>query len=103
MTTTIDKKLIEERLRAVFVELQDSDSPGFRERQDDFVFHMLDWKDDLEQLAALYSRPEHFSPEEVHKIVQAFMYHASSHIVAAARLADQFLDSFGSEPSGKHE
>jgi len=40
-------------------------------------------------------KPANFSTEEAYQTVQAFMYHASSHIVAAARLSDQFLDTFG--------
>jgi hypothetical protein len=90
-------KTIAQRLRAAFAKIQDPASPTFGEDQETFLFHMLDWKDDLERLAALYSAPEQFSEEDAHKIVRAFMYHASSHIVAAARLGDLFLDSFGRE------
>jgi hypothetical protein len=55
---------------------------------------MLDWKDDLDRLCEFYAAPDKFSPAEAHRLVQAFLYHASSHIVAAARLGEQFLDSF---------
>ena len=85
---------LKERMAAVFGQLADSAEPGFQKRQEEFAFHMADWKDDLGKMAALYSEPDRFSDDEAMSIVQAFLYHASSHVVAAARLADMFLDTF---------
>jgi hypothetical protein len=90
-----EEEALKERLTAAFEELADRAQPDLRERQQDFVFHMLDWKDDLASLAALYSEPERFSTEEARTIVQTFLYHAASHVVAAARLTGHFLDAFG--------
>jgi hypothetical protein len=52
----------------------------------DFVFHMTDWEGDLERLANLYKHPEQFSKAEAEKIVSGFLYHATAHIMEAARL-----------------
>ncbi|MBA3406142.1 MAG: hypothetical protein H0U13_15905 [Gemmatimonadaceae bacterium] len=47
---------IDEMLRAVFGELLRDGEPGFVQARDEFVFHMTDWLDDLEQLVALFRR-----------------------------------------------
>ena len=90
-------------LRTVFAEIDDPGDPSFPARQEDFVFHMLDWADDLKKLATLYSDPQRFTSTEAHEIVQQFLYHASSHIVAASRSCDMFLDTFGTGRGGNPE
>lgn len=90
-----DLDQLSEHLRGVFAAAADAEQPGFAERREGFVFHMLDWQDDLKRLAELYAAPERRSADEARAIVQAFLYHAASHIVAAARLGGFFLDAFG--------
>jgi hypothetical protein len=96
-----DEVILRQRLGEAFSRLQDPTSPGFTAQEREFVFHMLDWRNDLEQLALLYSSPGRFSTDQAHEIIQAFLYHASSHIVAAARLAERFLDSFATVPPNR--
>ena len=52
----------------------------------DFVFHMTDWEDDLRALAELYEHPERFSRADAKRIVAGFLYHATAHVMEAARL-----------------
>ena len=52
----------------------------------DFVFHMSDWEEDLRALAELYEHPEEFSKSDAASIVARFLYHATAHIMEAARL-----------------
>ena len=52
----------------------------------DFVFQMSDWEDDLRALAELYEHPETFSRSEAEHIVAGFLYHATAHVMEAARL-----------------
>ena len=52
----------------------------------DFVFHMSDWEADLRALAELYDQPDRFSKSEAKRIVAGFLYHATAHIMEAARL-----------------
>jgi len=52
----------------------------------DFVFHMTDWEDDLRAFAELYEHPERFSKPEAERVVAAFLYHATAHVMEAARL-----------------
>jgi hypothetical protein len=56
----------------------------------DFIFHMTDWQDDLERLQQLIERPKSFSKDEASRIVAGFLYHATSHIKAAASLLLDF-------------
>src|SRR5437870_10097674 len=51
-----------------------------------FIFHMTDWLNDLEQLTALYKHPERFDKKSAQEIVAGFLYHATWHVRAAARL-----------------
>ncbi len=51
-----------------------------------FIFHMTDWLNDLEQLGALYKHPEKFDKRSAEQIVAAFLYHVPWHVRAAARL-----------------
>jgi hypothetical protein len=73
-----------------------------------FVFHMTDWKRDLEKLAEFYKHPERFDMDSAGDIVVGFLYHALSHVRAAARLLldwepeDIFKDLDGKvEPQAK--
>ena len=64
-------------------------------RKHDFVFHMTDWKDDLEQYAAFVQAP-HLDQETANSLVVGFLYHAVPHLRAAAQLLlDDIGDPFG--------
>lgn len=74
-------------LDAVYPEFQKLDDPAADAKcRWDFVFHMTDWADDLDQLAALYRSPEQFSRRESEQVVSGFLMHATAHIMEAARL-----------------
>ena len=51
-----------------------------------FVFHMTDWEGNLRALAELYEHPERFSKADAKRIVSVFLYHATHHVMEAARL-----------------
>lgn len=86
---------LSELLGITFDNLTDVQQSDREKHRRDFVFHMLDWMDDLKELSALYAAPERYSREEAENVVQAFLMHATSHIMAAARLANVFHDIFG--------
>jgi hypothetical protein len=74
-------------LNAVYPEYQKLDDPAADTKcQWDFVFHMTDWAAELRQLAKLYAHPDQFSPEEAEQAVSGFLYHATAHVMEAARL-----------------
>jgi hypothetical protein len=52
----------------------------------DFVFHMTDWKSDLETLFRLYNDPGMVSRKEAHMAVFGFLAHVTPHLMAAGRL-----------------
>jgi len=70
------------KLRQVFTSLNDEE-----EGAGEFVFHMLDWKDDLDALIDLYENPDDHSVNRAEAAIQAFLIHAVGHLNAAARLA----------------
>jgi hypothetical protein len=74
-----DPDRLSEHLRAVFDASADAEQPGAAKRRQRFVFHMLDWQDDLKRLAELYAAPEPHSADEARAIVQSFLYHAEPH------------------------
>lgn len=60
----------------------------------DFVFHMTDWLDDLDRLAAIYRHPERFSRKAAGDIA-GILYHVIPHLKAAGRLLlDEIPDAF---------
>lgn len=85
---------LEKKLRVVFEGMHERSEPDFDSRQHDFVFHMLDWVEDLNRLHALVSDPSKIAADEAERVVQEFLYHAAGHIAAAARLYDEFRDPF---------
>ena len=54
---------------------------------DQIGFHLVDWQADAAFIVALALYPERFTDEEVREGVDAFLIHAPSHAVEAARLA----------------
>jgi hypothetical protein len=76
-------------LRAVYNCYQKLDDPGANATaRRDFVFHMTDWINDLEQLAALYARPEKFDKATASDTVYGFLIHALPHLMEAGRLLE---------------
>lgn len=93
-----ERSKIEKLLTRVFDELQkiDAAEEHMRSRQD-FVFHMIDWKDDLDELVELYTNPDKHS-SDASKIIAGFLYHVIPHLNAAGRLLlDTLPDPFEEE------
>ena len=81
---------IEELLAQIFDELQELDNPEEHQRnKEEFVFHMLDWKNDLEKISQIYTSPEHYEVE-ASEIIAGFLYHVIPHLNRAGNL---LLDS----------
>jgi hypothetical protein len=68
------------------------DPQEYEKRRHDFIFHMADWKDDLERLADLYNHPERRDEDAASTLVIGFLYHVIPHLNAAGRL---LLDEIG--------
>ncbi|MBI5382170.1 MAG: hypothetical protein HZA31_09755 [Opitutae bacterium] len=70
---------------------------------DKIGFHLVDWQADAAFIVALSLCPERFTDEEIQEGIEAFLIHAPSHIVEAARLAgyptDNFSDNTGNPPN----
>ena len=81
-------------LKEVFRRNHDPAADGSAEKENDFVFHMLDAEDDIRSFAALLSDPESHSIDDAERIVQALLYHAAGHISAAARTYDVLIEPF---------
>jgi hypothetical protein len=79
--------------------LRDRVSPAEYQRlREDFIFHMVDWTDDLERLRELRDRPEIFDTESSSAMVAGFLYHVIPHLTAAGRLLlDEIPDPFTPE------
>ncbi len=74
-------------LAAIYNNFQKLDDPAANKIcRRDFVFHMTDWDNNLRELAELYERPERFSKAHAKQIVAAFLFHATAHVMEAARL-----------------
>lgn len=55
--------------------------------KDQIGFHLVDWQSEAAFLVALCLYPERFTDEELREGVDAFLIHAPSHVLAAARAA----------------
>src|SRR5207253_1309986 len=76
-------------LAAIYNRFQKLDDPAANViARRDFVFHMTDWIDDLEGLAALYDNPGRFDKKAAGQAVYGFLIHALPHLMAAGRLLD---------------
>lgn len=74
-------------LASIYNQYQRLDDPKANKQcRFDFVFHMTDWRDDLFRLAELYQNPDQFDRDTAAEIVARFAYHATHHIMEAARL-----------------
>ena len=78
---------IRQALERVFRDVrEDSGSPDPDLHTRDFVFHMVDWREDLLALADLYRDPQGRSSAEWDRAVNGFLINATGHLLAAARL-----------------
>ncbi len=59
---------------------------GHSKKKAEFIFHMTDWRSDLEDLASLYCKPNAVDREAAQEVVIGFIAHAVSHANAARRL-----------------
>jgi hypothetical protein len=75
---------------------EELDHEEYVKRKHDFIFHMSDWKGDLEGLAALFNNPDQ-DEDTASVLLIGFLYHAVPHLNAAARL---LLDDVGDPFSG---
>jgi hypothetical protein len=89
---------LEQLLSKIFDEFQDVEDPAVHAKnREEFVFHMTDWAEDLEQLATLYRQPEKWQKQKskASQVVAGFLYHAFPHLKAAGRLlVDEIPDAF---------
>lgn len=76
-------------LRSVYNQYQRLDSAADNDAaRRDFVFHMTDWINDLEQLAALYADPKKLDKDAAGSVVFSFLIHAVPHLMEAGRLLE---------------
>jgi len=93
---------VEEALGKVFdtlrEELRRELSPAEYQRQkNDFIFHMLDWKDDVDRFARWLDNPDATDAEDSSTFVVSFLMHVAPHLNAAGRLLlDKIEDPFAS-------
>jgi hypothetical protein len=61
----------------------------------EFIFHMMDWSDDLKTLADLFDKPERHDGHSASDLLIGFLYHVAPHLNAAGRLLlDKIDDPF---------
>ena len=63
----------------------------------DIAFHLVDWQAEAAFIVALTLFPERFTDEEIDEGVTAFLIHAPSHVVRAAKLFGANYDTFEDE------
>src|SRR5262249_32615785 len=89
------------KLEQLFGQVFDGAREGLRETLDpqdyekqrhDFIFHMTDWKDDLEQLSDFFRNPDQYEEESASTLLIGFLYHVVPHLRAAGEL---LLDEVG--------
>lgn len=81
------KRILEALFESQREEWRDELPPDeFERRKRDFVFHMTDWKTDLDGLARLFHRPDANEEDAAHSFLIGFLYHVVPHLGAAARL-----------------
>ena len=83
----MEKQKIEQMLAQIFDELQEIDDPvKYTRAKEDFVFHMVDWIHNLEELFQLYMTPQKYDTATREKIVIGFLYHVIPHLNTAGSL-----------------
>lgn len=78
----------------------------YEKRRYDFVFHMTDWADDLEQMAGWFRNPRCHDEDAASTLLIGFLSHAVPHLNVAGRLLldrieDPFAESHGKQTGGK--
>ncbi len=92
---------LDKLLAVVFDRLQEVENSAlYAKNREEFIFHMTDWSENLEELVELYRRPQHYKPKEASRIVAGFLYHVIPHLKAAGRLLlDEIPDAFDNSQS----
>jgi hypothetical protein len=91
---------VEEALGRVFDILRDElrgelTPDEYQRRKSDFIFHMLDGKDDVDRFVRWVDNPDTVDAEEATTVVTAFLIHVVPHLTAASRLLlDKIDDPF---------
>jgi len=80
---SMSRRKLEKLLGASYDAFNSNGKPVCRRN---FIFHMTDWIDDLNQLMKLYQHPEKFDKKSAKQVIAEFLYHVPWHIRAAARL-----------------
>ena len=83
---------VNSRITAALAEEREDESEILH--HDQIGFHLVDWQADAAFIVALSLYPERFTDEEIRDGVLAFLLHAPSHVVEAARLAGHPCDTF---------
>jgi hypothetical protein len=97
---TLDRSALERLFGQVFDHCQEGlqdeiSSAKYERRRYDFVFHMLDWNEDLQFLNGLFAKPEGQDVEATSRSLIGFLYHVIPHLNAAGRLLlDEVPDPF---------
>ena len=58
----------------------------YEKRQHEFIFHMTDWRKDLQELSNMFQNPDKYDEEVASALIIGFLYHVIPHINAAGRL-----------------
>ena len=53
---------------------------------EDIAFHMTDWKENLEDIARLYEKPDQLTDDQIRDVVLHFLAHVPNHVAAAKKL-----------------
>jgi hypothetical protein len=88
---------VNSRITAALVGAKDSEILA----HDQIGFHLIDWQSEAAFLVALSLFPERFTDDEIREGIEAFLIHAPSHVVEAARLAGVPINSFSDDESPK--
>jgi hypothetical protein len=94
---------LEQLLGAVFDRFREGEDPAvFAKNREEFIFHMTDWLNDLEELTDLYRNPGKHKASKASTLVGGFLYHVIPHLKAAGRLLlDEIPDAF--EPKAREK
>jgi hypothetical protein len=78
---------LKKTLAAVYDDFQKLDDKKLHARfRNNFIFHMVDWSEDLVKLRELFKNPERFDEETASQVISGFLYHVIPHLRAAGRL-----------------
>ena len=58
----------------------------YQRRKDDFVFHMTDWLEDLDELQQLFANPDGQSIDQATSTIIGFLAHVGPHLTTAGDL-----------------